>query len=76
MIHAMTNHDDITFLYLGNYEISEVSPDRHLVKIYKHFLFKSPSVMFLTQFTLPCIQSTGYYQKTQLKFRELTAQGK
>lgn len=63
MIHAMTNHDDVTSLYLGIYEISEVSPGRHLVKIYRNFLFKYSSVMFLTQFILRCILRTSDDQK-------------
>lgn len=58
----MTDHDAIPFLYLYKHEISEVYLGRHLVKIYKAFLFKYFSVMFLRQYTL-CyiILSTSHY---------------
>lgn len=58
----MTDHDAVTFLYLDKHEISEVYLGKHLVKIYKAFLFKYSFVMFLRQYTLPyLILSTSHY---------------
>lgn len=51
-----------------------VSPGRHLVKIYRNFLFNYSSVMFLTQFIFNCILRTSDDQKIHANVENCTGE--